>query len=554
MKFVDKVRDTIAQPLGRLGVAARVAVILLVCLVVGGVVFWLFNELVYYYVARSYAEELADAYDLNRGFARALLWASFAVVVVLAGFTFSFSRRKRWLGAAGLLVLVIGHSLLLGRIDANFRKNGIAEKCYVVTRTSIKTLNRVGVDPETGLECRPLTPQIVEKLDEYRSGHRPTLITSSDPQFFDAVTGEPVVWFFRNSKGDIELFDLMGFHPRTGEELTPITKQVAEAWKTQNDKAIKRAAVRINDPDKFGFFDPVTGAAKIWYWHGNADEYEFYDGPGFYSQTGEPFKIITRDVIADWRRLLEAAAAKKKAMIEDQQRQAQIDAQKAQEAAALIQQQQAAAAALIQQQKDAAAAALQKQQESANDCDRLAANPTDVRKAGDGVPFDMLKGQADQAFAACTSAVQMFPTELRYQYQLGRAAQFKDKKQAFEIFSRLVQANYPAAFDNLGGMYLYDRKDSAAAIRLFKRGSELDDADSMVSLVDLIDRGLVPTADPEQTKMALLNRAAQLGHPGAQRGYELAVQKANQDRTNQATQQQMMQIFGAFVQGMASRR
>jgi hypothetical protein len=80
VKFVDKVRDTIAQPLGRLSVAARVAVILLACLVVGGIVFWLFNELVYSYFARSYAEELADAYDLNRGFARALLWASFALL------------------------------------------------------------------------------------------------------------------------------------------------------------------------------------------------------------------------------------------------------------------------------------------------------------------------------------------------------------------------------------------------------------------------------------------------------------------------------------------
>jgi TPR repeat protein len=97
------------------------------------------------------------------------------------------------------------------------------------------------------------------------------------------------------------------------------------------------------------------------------------------------------------------------------------------------------------------------------------------------VPFDVLKDQADQAYEACAKAVATFPAELRYQYQLGRAAQFKDKKQAFEIFSRLVQANYPAAFDNLGGMYLYDQKDAATAITLFKRGSALDDADSMAS-------------------------------------------------------------------------
>ncbi|MCA1458832.1 hypothetical protein I6F35_37775 [Bradyrhizobium sp. BRP22] len=132
------------------------------------------------------------------------------------------------------------------------------------------------------------------------------------------------------------------------------------------------------------------------------------------------------------------------------------------------------------------------------------------------MPFDALKRQADQAYDACTKAVATSPAALRYQYQLGRAAQFKDKKKAFEIFSRLVQANYAAAFDNLGGMYFYDRKDAATAITLFKGGSALDDADSMVSLVDLIDKGLVPTTNPEQTKLALLHPAAELGHSGAQ--------------------------------------
>ncbi len=135
--------------------------------------------------------------------------------------------------------------------------------------------------------------------------------------------------------------------------------------------------------------------------------------------------------------------------------------------------------------------------------------------------------------------MQTFPSELRYQYQLGRAAQFKDKKQAFDIFTRLVQANYAAAFDNLGGMYLYDRKDAASAIRLFERGSKLGDADSMVSLVDLIDKGWISIPNPQQTKLTLLKRAAELGHSGAQKGYESELQKL-----------QMMRIFGAFVPGV----
>ncbi|QOZ24065.1 hypothetical protein XH93_11105 [Bradyrhizobium sp. CCBAU 51753] len=170
-------------------------------------IFWLCNELVYYQLARSYTEELADTYDLNRGITRAILWASFAAIVILAGYSFSLSKQKRMVGYAGLLTLVIGHSLLLGRIDANFRKGGDAEKCYVMTRTSIRTLNRVGTDPETGRECRPLTPQIVEKIDAYRRGNRATQITSNAPSFFDPTTGEPVVWYSKNNRGQIELFD-----------------------------------------------------------------------------------------------------------------------------------------------------------------------------------------------------------------------------------------------------------------------------------------------------------------------------------------------------------
>jgi hypothetical protein len=122
VQTIDKVRGVASQTLGRLNWAARIAVVLLACILVGGVIFWLCNELVYYYLARSYAEELADAYDLNRGITRAILWASFAAIVVLAGFSFSLSKQKRRIGYAGLLALVIGHSLLLGALTPIFRK------------------------------------------------------------------------------------------------------------------------------------------------------------------------------------------------------------------------------------------------------------------------------------------------------------------------------------------------------------------------------------------------------------------------------------------------
>ena len=197
MQIIEKYRHLYERKLGPLSFAARVAIIVVACAVVGGLIFWLCNELVYFYLARSYSEELSEAYDLNRGFTTAVLWASFAAIVIFAGLSFSFSKWKRQVGYAGIVMLLIGHSLLLGLMGANFQKNGVAEKCYVMTRTSIKLLNRVGIDPETGLECRQLTSQMAEKIKLYKDGYRAKLITSNDPTFFDPTTGEPVVWYFK---------------------------------------------------------------------------------------------------------------------------------------------------------------------------------------------------------------------------------------------------------------------------------------------------------------------------------------------------------------------
>ena len=52
---------------------------------------------------------------------------------------------------------------------------------------------------------------------------------------------------------------------------------------------------------------------------------------------------------------------------------------------------------------------------AARQCDQLAANPTDPRKASEGVSYEALKSQAKEAVEACTQAVQQFPTEVRYQ-------------------------------------------------------------------------------------------------------------------------------------------
>lgn len=313
---VSNFRANIKTALSRLNSPVRIVLLALGVLAGAAILFWLFNQMFYYVVAKSYVDELSGAYSINKGFTKALVWASFGAVVFFAGMVFSFSKRKRTVGYLGILGLLIGHGVLLGMRDTLYDPNtGRTEKCYVIARDGIKILNHVGVDPDTGRECRTATPQMTEKYNAYRDGHRPQLITDRDPAFFDPVSGEPIVWYAKTA-GRIELFDLMGFHPKTGEELKPIDRQIVDEWRAQSSTVVRRVPNRI-DPDKFGFFDQLSGKAKVWFWVSDAGDYEFYDGPGFHPKSGDALKPVSRDVITKWKQAVQAAHDKTR--IADQQ-------------------------------------------------------------------------------------------------------------------------------------------------------------------------------------------------------------------------------------------
>jgi tetratricopeptide (TPR) repeat protein len=452
--------------------------------------------------------------------------------------------RKRIAGYLGVLSLLIAHGVLIGIRDPNYDPDGKTQKCYVLTRDGIKISNHIGIDADTGRECRLLAPQMLEKYTSYKDGRRPQLVVDAQPNFFAPASGEPIVWYERTKAGRIELFDLMGFQPQTGDELKPVSRQIVEEWREQQSKTVRRVPNRI-DPERFGFFDPVTGDPKIWYWVADSGEYEFYDGPGFHPKAGDQLKSFTRSDIAAWRQAMQAVADRKK---QERERSEQETRDRLAKEAAERQ----AAKESRELADRQAAEELQRQQQSGNDCDRLAANPSDIRRKSEGVGFTVLKGQADQAIEACGKAVQQSPNELRYRYQLARAYQFKDTNKAFTLFSQLVETEYPAAFDNLGGMYR-DRNNHQKALQLYLRGADLDDADSMVALADLIDKNFYTPDNPVAMKLALLKRAAELGHAGAQKGFPIELAKVQQAQAAQENQRKMMEIFGQIVAGAIRR-
>ena len=277
---------------------------------------WALNQIFVFLIARSYVDQLTVALGVNKNLATAILWGTFAVAALLARYAISFSRRRRLLGLTGLLVLLIGHSLILwhGTSAHFFARGGEPIKCYIVARDTIRYGEQPGIDPVSGRECRPVTPEIVERLNAYAGGARPHRLESSEPVFFEPRTGAPVVWYAEGAKGQIALFDLMGFHPETGEELLPVDRDTVQRWKGQQEERVRQEARRAPqrvDPDKYSPFDPVTGEARVWYSRNEQRGLEFHDRPGFHQSTGERLEIITREIIDTWRKQVSENASQK---------------------------------------------------------------------------------------------------------------------------------------------------------------------------------------------------------------------------------------------------
>ncbi len=170
-------------------------------------------------------------------------------------------------------------------------------------------------------------------------------------------------------------------------------------------------------------------------------------------------------------------------------------------------------------------------------CDQLAANPTDANRVGDGVPYESLREQARQAVENCQIAAKQSPNELRFQYQWARALQTIDRDKAFDMMRQLVKKHYPAAFDNAGWLFITERKNFTDAVSHFRMGVQLGDPDSMVSLVEMYDRGHASPRHEREARNALLERAARLGHLGASERLGREQAKAAEVERQRALQQ-----------------
>ena len=166
-----------------------------------------------------------------------------------------------------------------------------------------------------------------------------------DPvEFFDKRTGKPKVWYWRADSG-YEFYDAPGFHPRTGDVLTGITREVIADWLRSQKNATRcyiiqrdsRAPViyrdhlpgmdpetgrecrlvtislvdRLNEyangkkPGKIiktppEFFDPRTSEPIVWY-ADHAGAIQIFDLLGYDPETSEELLPVTPEIVDRWK-------------------------------------------------------------------------------------------------------------------------------------------------------------------------------------------------------------------------------------------------------------
>ncbi len=146
-------------------------------------------------------------------------------------------------------------------------------------------------------------------------------------------------------------------------------------------------------------------------------------------------------------------------------------------------------------------------------CDAEAGEPLDLQGVGPGkLPNEI---NPDTAIAACTKAVEDYPSIARYKYELGRAKlAAKDVNGALELFNQAATENHTRAYFELG--YLLQRgfgvkRNVPEAVRLFKTGSDLGDPFAMKTYGQLLVQGQNVDKNIEEG-IRLLNRSVELGH------------------------------------------
>lgn len=171
-----------------------------------------------------------------------LAWAAAFFVAILVshllGKCFSLNRKTRLTGQLGLASVFFVY-VALGVIAAagdEFTREGASLACLAWDESGVRKYEFEQIDRKTGKPCVLVTPENEAELRPLLSrlgGSALPERKSSGPLFTSRHGSDAAVaiaWYSRTEEGHIELWDMWGFHPITGERLRQVTPEIAKEW------------------------------------------------------------------------------------------------------------------------------------------------------------------------------------------------------------------------------------------------------------------------------------------------------------------------------------
>jgi hypothetical protein len=100
-----------------------------------------------------------------------------------------------------------------------------------------------GYHPQTGDKLQVATRDIIDdwqtkRKDPVRMPNRVKITTET--VFFDPLSGNSNLWYWRRDKGDYEFFDGPGFHPQNGQALQSFTREILKQYQQEIDERTRQ--------------------------------------------------------------------------------------------------------------------------------------------------------------------------------------------------------------------------------------------------------------------------------------------------------------------------
>lgn len=137
---------------------------------------------------------------------------------------------------------------------------------------------------------------------------------------FHPSSGKAQKYYSVRPDGTYRLFDHSGFDPDTGDTLRPVTPDMAKLMEANRSLGFST----LTDPSEF--FDPVSGAPRVWFYRHKDGGFELFSSPGHHPRYQTPLQPMTPAAAREyetWRAGQETQAAAERTAREAQAKSAQ---------------------------------------------------------------------------------------------------------------------------------------------------------------------------------------------------------------------------------------